>query len=161
MRASRPLVATRSGGAEEIIEDGENGFLVPVNDPDRLAERIIFLLQNDSLALKMGQRGNEIFTQRYSLDQFIRHFQRILAKATSVPDRKPKSPHLYLSGLTDLFLNVGNEFDDLEKRNQEATIRMLTRHQQEIDQLTHDFQSSRSWRITRPLRWLSRRWNLS
>ena len=38
MLASRPVVATRGGGVLEIIDDGDNGVLVPPGDPNALAE---------------------------------------------------------------------------------------------------------------------------
>ena len=37
MLAERPVVATRAGGAREIVEDGVTGHLVPPDDPDALA----------------------------------------------------------------------------------------------------------------------------
>jgi glycosyltransferase involved in cell wall biosynthesis len=40
-----PVVSTRVGGPLETIEDGKNGFLVNVEDPDALADRLVRILK--------------------------------------------------------------------------------------------------------------------
>ncbi len=37
---ARPVIATTVGGLPEIIQEGENGYLVPPDDPDALARAI-------------------------------------------------------------------------------------------------------------------------
>ena len=46
LATGRPVIATRCGGAEIQISDGENGLLVPPNDVRALAEKIKLLLSN-------------------------------------------------------------------------------------------------------------------
>jgi len=48
MAAGLPVVATRVGGAAEIIEDGHNGFLVPPADSEALARTVRHVLDLDS-----------------------------------------------------------------------------------------------------------------
>lgn len=55
----RPVVATTVGGIPEVLDHGETGFLVPPRDPDRLAEAIVTLLQDDALRRRMGHRARE------------------------------------------------------------------------------------------------------
>ncbi len=57
MAAGVPVVASRSGAVVETVRDGETGFLVPKNDPRALAEGILKLLKDDSLADQMGRNG--------------------------------------------------------------------------------------------------------
>ena len=52
MSAGLPVIATKVGCANEIIEDGLNGLLVKLNDHQSLAEKIVFLL-NDTVKRKM------------------------------------------------------------------------------------------------------------
>jgi glycosyltransferase involved in cell wall biosynthesis len=52
-----PVVATRCGGPEEIIMDGETGFLVPRGDVDVMAARLAWLLDHPAEAKRMGVAG--------------------------------------------------------------------------------------------------------
>lgn len=55
-----PLVAYDCQcGPREIIVEGENGFLVDVGDVDTLANRIIRLIEDEPLRIKMGQAAKE------------------------------------------------------------------------------------------------------
>ena len=56
------IVSTDSsgGGAREVIQDGINGYLVPVNDEVQLSEKIIKLIENPEMAVAMGQKAMEI-----------------------------------------------------------------------------------------------------
>jgi L-malate glycosyltransferase len=49
-----PCVVTRVGGNPEVVVDGETGFLIPPNDPDALADRILTLLRSPQLCLEFG-----------------------------------------------------------------------------------------------------------
>jgi glycosyltransferase involved in cell wall biosynthesis len=57
MAASKPVVTTDVGVAGELIINGETGFVVPVNDCDELAKKIITLLGNPELRKRMGSQG--------------------------------------------------------------------------------------------------------
>jgi glycosyltransferase involved in cell wall biosynthesis len=57
MAAGKPIVATRSGGPEEIIEDGLSGILVPAADPAALSGAVRRVLGDSSLAFALGQRA--------------------------------------------------------------------------------------------------------
>jgi len=52
-----PIVATRVGGNPEVVEEGVNGYLVPVKDPLALVDRIVKLLKDRELRRKMGEEG--------------------------------------------------------------------------------------------------------
>jgi glycosyltransferase involved in cell wall biosynthesis len=41
-----PLIVTRNAGGEDLIVEGETGFLVPPGDPSALAEKIDWFVQN-------------------------------------------------------------------------------------------------------------------
>lgn len=66
--ANLPVVATRVGGAAEAIVEGENGFLVESNDERRMAEKILFLLENPLIARQFGVRGRKMVEEKFSLD---------------------------------------------------------------------------------------------
>ena len=54
------------GGLAEAVEDGKNGFLVPVNDSGALAEKITLLLRDPQMGARMGQYNKAQSETRYS-----------------------------------------------------------------------------------------------
>lgn len=59
MVAGLPCVSTdcSPGGARELIQDGDNGLIVPVGDVHKLAEAMIYMLDNPEQADKMGEKA--------------------------------------------------------------------------------------------------------
>jgi len=53
----KPVIGGRSGGTDESVIDGETGFLVDPNDPQELSDRLLLLLKNGDLCLRMGTAG--------------------------------------------------------------------------------------------------------
>lgn len=67
MAASRPVVATNVGGAAEAVFEGENGFLVESGDEQKMAERILYLLETPEIARAFGERGRRVVEERFSM----------------------------------------------------------------------------------------------
>ena len=65
----RPVVATTIPGCMEIVQDGENGLLVPPKDTDALVKAIATLLENQDLRMRMGQRGRMIVVRQFSIER--------------------------------------------------------------------------------------------
>ena len=63
-----PAVSTDSGGTREVIEDGVNGFLVPVGDEISLAEAISLLIRNPEKRKEMGMAGKKIVIEKFGLE---------------------------------------------------------------------------------------------
>ena len=55
--AGLPIVATNFPGADEIVKEGENGFLVPISDAEALAEKLLKLLKDKELRRMMGEKS--------------------------------------------------------------------------------------------------------
>lgn len=77
-----PSVATTTGGGKELLVDGESGFIVPVQDPTAIAEKIRLLYQSPELRQFMGQRAQQRmindFSCQESAKQHLDFFQRLL-----------------------------------------------------------------------------------
>lgn len=71
MFASRPIVASDVAGSNEVVVDGEAGFLVPVRNPAALANRVIELLADPDLRARMGASGLRRARARFSEDRYI------------------------------------------------------------------------------------------
>lgn len=48
-----PIIVTKNAGAEDLVEDGKAGFLVPIRDPGAIAEKLEFLFRNRALLSEM------------------------------------------------------------------------------------------------------------
>lgn len=80
MACGLPVVSTRCGGPEEYVTDGVTGFLVPLNDVDAMANRLIQLLTNPRLRVEMGMAGRRAVEDRFSYEQLGGTFDRIYRK---------------------------------------------------------------------------------
>ena len=65
---SKPLVGTSHGGIPEIVKDGQNGFLVPENDPQALADALVRLLSDERLSQQMGAEALRIARTKFTWD---------------------------------------------------------------------------------------------
>jgi glycosyltransferase involved in cell wall biosynthesis len=72
MAAGKPVVASRVGGVPEMVNDGESGFMVESEDETALAERMLTLLNDQDLCLRMGARGHELALCRFDPDAVAR-----------------------------------------------------------------------------------------
>lgn len=72
-----PVIATRCGGPEEIIEDGVTGFLVAVGDVAAMAARMADLLANPAQAANLGNAGRILVHDRFSQANFHRQVMQI------------------------------------------------------------------------------------
>lgn len=68
MSVARAVVTTDVPGCRETVIDGENGFLVPVRDSDVLADRILKLVEDDSLREKMAQASYELCKRKFEVN---------------------------------------------------------------------------------------------
>ncbi len=83
MAAGRPVIVTRSGGPEEVIEDGVTGFLVPRQDPQSLAAKICEVLNNKALAGALGQRAQAMVRNKFSLATMVGEYARVYERCLS------------------------------------------------------------------------------
>ena len=69
MAAGVPLVASRTGGIPELVEDGKTGILVPPGDARALADAIRLLLEHPSLRESMALHAPIVAQRRFSLER--------------------------------------------------------------------------------------------
>ena len=79
---SVPVIATAVGGMRYSIADGETGFLVEPRNPEKLAEKINFLLDNLDIAKQMGEKGRTRFMKLFTLEGMIYETEAIYYQLT-------------------------------------------------------------------------------
>lgn len=64
---SKPLISTNVRGCRDIVRDQHNGLLVPIKDSNKLAQAILYLVNNPKIRFDMGQKGRQLVEDRFSL----------------------------------------------------------------------------------------------
>jgi glycosyltransferase involved in cell wall biosynthesis len=71
MACGLPVVCTDGKGNRDLIQEGENGFMVWERDPILLADKIQFLLENDEERLRMGSEAHR-FAQDFGMENYVK-----------------------------------------------------------------------------------------
>jgi glycosyltransferase involved in cell wall biosynthesis len=77
LAAGRPVVATRVGGVPDVVEEGEDGFLVEPGATEELAERLGQLAADPELRDRMGRAGRERVLPRYAVGRLVDDVDRL------------------------------------------------------------------------------------
>jgi len=80
MACATPVVATRTEGAQELIEAGKSGLLVDVGKTDELASAILRLLDDGSLRRRLGGEAAIHARERFGLDRMVEETEKIYAE---------------------------------------------------------------------------------
>jgi len=67
-----PVVSTNVGAVDEIIIDGEVGFLIQPGNSEMLAEKVVVLLKDEQLRLKMGNAARKRVVEFFNIDTMIK-----------------------------------------------------------------------------------------
>lgn len=78
---ARPVVSMDNGGPAETVVEGETGFLVPPEDPDALAERVVRLLRDPALRARMGAAGRERVLAHYTATGYAAQIAAVFERA--------------------------------------------------------------------------------
>jgi len=78
-----PVIAGRSGGVAEAVQDGETGFVVDPEDPAASAQALTRLLSDQLLARRLGQAGRKAVETLYNWDRVVRDLREIESQASS------------------------------------------------------------------------------
>lgn len=85
MAAGKPVVATRAGGAAEVVVDGETGILVKPGDVDGLREALLRLAADPALRRRMGEAGKARVLQGYTVERMVKAYEELYFKLTRGP----------------------------------------------------------------------------
>jgi glycosyltransferase involved in cell wall biosynthesis len=71
MASGVAIVATGTEGARELIESGQTGLLVPINDVDKLAEGILLLLKEKDERIRLGNAAQRVASTEFGVERMI------------------------------------------------------------------------------------------
>jgi glycosyltransferase involved in cell wall biosynthesis len=82
MACGLPLICTENSGGEDLIDDGREGFIIPIRDIEALKDKIIHLYENPEKVKEMGDNARERVVKGFSWsdygDKIVREYKRIL-----------------------------------------------------------------------------------
>lgn len=76
MAERKPIVGTSVDGAKEAILDGKNGFLLKPKDINGISEKVLYLLNNENIAKKMGEYGFNI-AKSFDAKEMIKDIEKV------------------------------------------------------------------------------------
>jgi glycosyltransferase involved in cell wall biosynthesis len=99
MAAGLPTVVTRTGGAEELVDEGVSGSIVPWADVAALSDRLRALAQSRDLARRMGAAARaraHSFSWDAAVEQYMAMFDELIPTPHPSPlplkERESDSP---------------------------------------------------------------------
>lgn len=79
-----PVVATASGGNPELISDGANGLLVPLDTARGWARALDALLGDQALAARLGRAGRDLVRRDYTLERTAERTEAVYREAATL-----------------------------------------------------------------------------
>ena len=73
-----PIIATRIKGTIEVVKNEETGILVSSNNPKELKDKIILILKNDKLRIKLIENAYKMFEQNFSWKKNLNTLEKTL-----------------------------------------------------------------------------------
>ncbi len=77
MASKLPIIATKSGGPEEIITHGENGWLIEAGNANEIVEGIVQLVSNQDLAANLAKRGSAHVLNTFDIKVMLAGYEGI------------------------------------------------------------------------------------
>jgi glycosyltransferase involved in cell wall biosynthesis len=80
MAAGVPVVASDVSGVSELIKDRRTGHLVPAEDPEQLAARIVEVLDSEEQRKALAERALHLVETDYSVDRMLNDLEKVLVE---------------------------------------------------------------------------------
>ncbi len=77
MRVGMPVVATQVGGVDEQVENGLNGFFVPLNDVASMAEKFVYFYEHRIEIENFGRQGHAMFNKKFQIGVMLKQYAEL------------------------------------------------------------------------------------
>jgi glycosyltransferase involved in cell wall biosynthesis len=91
-----PAVSFAVEGAHEVVKQGVNGWVVPLRDVPRMADRVVALLSDPGLARAMGAAGQDLVSEMWTAENMVRQIAGTYSELIAARDHRAlarESPH--------------------------------------------------------------------
>ena len=79
MANARPVIVTEGAGVHEIVEEGEEGFVVPIRNPAILAEKIRFFAEHPDEIVRMGKNAR-VKSEQFSWSRIEKEYESLVSE---------------------------------------------------------------------------------
>ena len=90
MACGLPIIGTQAAGLSELVQDGVNGYLVPIKDAAALAEAIALLIDNGYERRRMGRQSRKLVERQFAWEhiaaQYVAIYRRVLGISEETHD---------------------------------------------------------------------------
>ncbi len=83
LAARLPVATTNASGIGEYMKDGVNGRVVPIRDPDVLADAIVWLIEHPKERDELARAGREMVETRFSIPCLVEQTRQVYERALS------------------------------------------------------------------------------
>lgn len=145
MSLAKPVVSTRCGGPEEIVDDEKTGLLVPVADEDAMVCAITRLVNSAEERKEFGSNGKAKYLANYTPESYWSAFREIYSHMSpqGIPCNETEK---FKDALVELLESPNdNQYTKIETSHSSVQRNI---HEERVEELLN----SLSWRITAPLR---------
>ncbi len=80
MATSLPVIATDVGGNSDLVVENETGFIIPVNNIQKLTQVMKIYIDNERLRLSHGLAGRRRITEHFSMQKMVSSYEQVYEK---------------------------------------------------------------------------------
>lgn len=84
MAAGLPIISTDQGAIVESVIHEKNGFIVEANNPQQIAEKIKFLIENPDVRKKMGAESRKKYLENFTEEKMLERLKKVFEKVMDV-----------------------------------------------------------------------------
>ena len=90
MAQAVPAVVSSAGGLPELVDDGETGYVVAIDDPDGLTHRLSQLIEDPARRAAMGRAAQRSIADRFSIEKTVTATAALYRDLTRAGDDRPE-----------------------------------------------------------------------
>jgi glycosyltransferase involved in cell wall biosynthesis len=77
MASGLPVIATKTGGIPELIQDGVNGILIPTKNSQMISDAVLKLIRNPNLRQHYGENGLKSVTEKFGIEMMVKNLESL------------------------------------------------------------------------------------
>lgn len=118
MSFGTPIVASQVGAIPEWLEDGRSGFIIPPNDPKKLADKVETICESEDLALQMGAEGRRIYEEKFLPENHLRELIHFFEESIQVKRKKLSYGKFTVFGSEEIEQKITSLIDEVKLKIQ-------------------------------------------